>query len=92
MKKINVIVSEVLAGGTMISNYKAVIGDYKDYYKLGGFDIFDVVRVEWKGYEVSIFLDDEGLMKSGNYGRNVEAYPEPLFGNFILTGGTDSKG
>ncbi len=90
-KKINVIVSKIVDGG-LITNYKAEVGDYTDYYKLGEFSCFDVVRVDWNGMDISLFVDDEGMMKSGNFGRMVEGYPQPLFGNIIITGGTDEEG
>ena len=90
MKKINVMVTEPLEMGMLVQ--KAVIEDYTDYYKLGGFKLFDVVRVDWDGMEISLFIDDEGMMKTGNFGRMVVGYPEPLFGTIIITGGTDSKG
>ena len=90
MKKINVLVTEPLEFGIMVQ--KVEIGDYKDYYKLGGFENFDVVRVEWDGHEISLYVDDEGLLKSGNFGREVVGYPEPLFGTIIVTGGVDTKG
>ena len=91
MKKINVMVSKVIDGG-MVSNTKEVVEDYTDYYKYGGFELFDMVRIQFAGEELTLVVDDEGMLKSGNYGREVVGYPEPLFGNFILTGGVDSKG
>ncbi len=90
MKKINVMVHEAMEFGSAVM--KAEVSDYTDYYKLGGFDTFDVVRVKWDGHDISIFLDDEGMLKSGNLGRKVEGYPEPLFGVFIITGGVDKNG
>ena len=89
-KEINVWVSPTTEIGTMV--HKDVVKDYTDYYKLGGFEMFDVVRVLWDGHEVSIFLDDECMLKSGNLGRMVEGYPQPLFGTLIITGGTDEEG
>jgi len=88
---INVYLSKVLEGGTTV-NTKESVGDYKDYYRLGGFELFDVVRVEWKGLEISLYVDDEGMMKPNNYGREVVGYPQPLFGNIIVTGGVDAEG
>ena len=76
----------------MISNYKVEINDYTDYYKELEIDTFDVVMVEWKGKSVSLFVDDEGMMKPNNYGRKVEGYPQPLFGNIAVMGGTDDEG
>ena len=64
------------------------VNDYTDYYKLIGCSTFDVVRLDG----ADIFLDDEGLLVSGNYGRMVEGYPEQLFGNLVFTGGADDEG
>lgn len=76
-----------------VSNSEVIINDYTDYYGYGEFfNLFDVVRVSWKGLEVNIYLDDEGMLKSGNLGRKITGYPEPLFGNFIITGGVDDEG
>lgn len=75
-----------------VTNSEVIINDYTDYYEYGEFNLFDVVRVSWKDLEVNIYLDDEGMMKSGNLGRKVEGYPQPLFGNFIITGGVDDEG
>lgn len=68
------------------------INDWRDYGQLLGCDIFTVVTVEYKDETLSIFVDDEGLLKSNNFGRMVEGYPQPLFGNIIVTGGTDDEG
>lgn len=64
---------------------------YTDYYGLIGADLFDVVRVEWHGHDISIYLDDEGLLKP-NHGRLVQGYHEPLFGNLVITGGVNAEG
>ena len=87
---IDVIVVENEDGFTR--TYKAKVYSYKDYYKLGGFDLFDVVNVEWNGDPISIYVDDEGLFKPNNYGRMVEGYPQPLFGTLIIAGGVDDEG
>ena len=65
---------------------------YKDYYKLGGFELFDMVRISFAGEELTLVVDDEGMLKSGNFGRDVVGYPQPLFGNIIVTGGVDDEG
>jgi len=70
---------------------KVTIHNWRDYSKLLDCDLFDVVRVEWGGKDISLYVDDEGMLKE-NYGRRVEGYPEPLFGNIIVTGGVDSEG
>jgi hypothetical protein len=71
---------------------EVVIDNYQDYYTLLACECFDVVMVRWRGKAVSIFVDDEGLMKAGNVGRDVEGYPNPLFGNFVICGGVDGSG
>jgi len=55
------------------------IKDYTDYYKFGEFDLFDVVYVKW-GHDlnVSIIVDDEGMLKDGNLGRAIMGYGQPL--------------
>lgn len=67
------------------------IKTYKDYYPLLGVDTFDVVMVEWEGISVSIYIDDEGILKP-NHGRLVLGYHEPLFGNLVICGGVDAEG
>jgi hypothetical protein len=42
--------------------------------------------------DIDIYVDDEGMLKSGNFGRSVVGCDSPLFGTFIITGGVDSKG
>ena len=68
------------------------IDTYKDYYKHLECTMFDAVRVSWNDTDITIYVDDEGLLKSGNLGRHVHGYPEPLFGNLVITGGVDSIG
>jgi len=69
------------------------INNYKDYYKHLECSTFDVVRVEWLGEEISIFVDDKGMLKSNNFGRMVvKGYPQPLFGNMVICGGVDNTG
>jgi hypothetical protein len=68
------------------------INNYKDYYKHLECSTFDVVRVEWLGEEISIFVDDEGMLKSNNFGRMVKGCPQPLFGNMVICGGVDRNG
>ncbi len=91
--KIDVLVSTVAING-MIVNRKDTVSDYKDYYKLIDCNTFDVVRVTWKGQEISIFVDDEGLLKCGTLGRDVkhDNGTIELFGNLVVTGGTDDEG
>jgi hypothetical protein len=75
-----------------IHNYEVFIDNYKDYYKHLECEMFDVVRVNWNGHDISIFVDDEALLKPRNYGRRVEGYPEALFGNMVICGGVDDEG
>lgn len=70
---------------------EVTIKKFEDYYTHLECDSFDVVRVEWFGKEVSIYVDDEGMLKE-NYGRNVLGYSQPLFGNMVITGGVDEEG
>ena len=72
--------------------YEADIKSYTDYYEHLKCELFDVVMVSWQGESISIFVDDEGLLKSGNVGGKVEGYPEPLFGNMVICGGVDVEG
>lgn len=77
---------------SVINIYETDIKSYKDYYRHLNCDLFDVVMVEWDGEEISIYVDDEGMLKSGNLGCDVEGYPQPLFGNLVFTGGVDEEG
>ena len=43
----------------------------------------------WHGYK---YVDDEGMLKSGNLGCMYESYPNPLFGTTIITRGVDEEG
>lgn len=83
----------VVTGKSLYEQVQEVqIESYKDYYKHICCDSFDIVRTEWDGEDISIYLDDEGLLKPQNYGRLVEGYPQPLFGNLVITGGVDAEG
>ena len=68
------------------------IAGYKDYYKHLEAELFDVVMVEYKGHNLSVFIDDEGLYKADNFGRNVAGYDSPLFGHLVVTGDVDAEG
>ena len=72
--------------------YEVDINNYKDYYKHLECDCFDVVMVKWHGHDISIYVDDEGMLKEGNLGRMVEGYHAPLFGNMVICGGVDEEG
>lgn len=88
------IVSKIVRTNKMVTvaNQEVDIKDYTDYYKYGDFDMFDVVRVNWNDTEISLYVDDEGMLKEGNLGRVVLGYHQPLFGNIIITGGVDDRG
>ena len=79
-------------GGVTVYNTVVEIDSYKDYYMYGKYEIFDVVMVDWNGHIISVYVDDEGMLKEGNFGRLVEGYPQPLFGDFVITGGVDEEG
>ena len=72
-------------------NYVDYSGDYKDIYKLTECTTFTAVY-PFDNCEDTIYLDDEGLLKSSNYcftfrcddGRN-----EPLMGNALVLGADD---
>lgn len=85
-----VIVSKISKVGSLC--YEADIDDYKDYYEHLECDCFDVVMVKWHGHDISIYVDDEGMLKEGNLGRMVEGYHAPLFGNMVICGGVDEEG
>lgn len=74
------------------SNMLVDIESYKDYYPLLDAELFDVVMVRWKDEDISIFVDDEGMLKEGNFGRYVDGYSQPLFGNIVICGGVDDEG
>ena len=92
-KEIRVIVNGLGEGGFQSVSLNSV-SNFKDYYKLIGNDCraFDIVYVEYKGHRLSVFVDDEGMLKSGNLGRMVGNYPQPIFGNVVITGDVDSRG
>ena len=91
---IKALVSKIITGESqpIVKEYVTEINTYKDYYKHLEVSLFDAVRVQWKGKDISVYVDDEGMLKEGNYGRMVMGYPEPLFGNLVIVGGVDSKG
>ena len=68
------------------------VNSYNDYYKLLNAKRFGVTRVRWKDIDIAICMDDYGILKSGNLGRNVKGCPLPLFGNMVICGGVDVKG
>jgi len=68
------------------------IENYKDYYEHLEASLFDVIYVTYKGHRLSVFVDDEGMLKSGNYGRLIADYPNPIFGNVVIVGDVDEEG
>ena len=82
----------LLEGYPTVKNSYVEIEDYTEYYKHLNCHTFDVVRVTWLDEEISIFVDDEGLLKPSNYGREVIGYKGALFGNMVICGGVDPIG
>ena len=68
------------------------IASYKDYYPLLEAELFDVVMVDYKGHKLSVFVDDEGMFKTGNFGRLIAGYPQPIFGSIVIVGDVDKNG
>ena len=68
------------------------VKSYKDYYELIGCSCFDIVMIEYQGHKLSVYCDDEGMLKSGNFGRVIGSYPNPIFGSIVITGGADEEG
>jgi hypothetical protein len=69
------------------------IKDYQEIYDLIDCNLLDldIVCVEYKGYRLNIYVDDEGMLKP-NYGRYISGYPNPIFGNIVIMGDTDEEG
>lgn len=77
------------------SIYSSYVEEYGDIYTLGGFEIFDVVYGKTPFGVVSIFVDDEGLLKSGTLVSDLKNFGSDdlkLAGNLIIAGGTDDEG
>jgi hypothetical protein len=86
------VLSEIINGQPpIIRTLEIDIETWRDYVKFLKCVIFTVVTINYKGETLSLFVDDEGLLKP-NYGRMVDGYHEPLFGNIIVTGGVDNDG
>ena len=76
-----------------VQSYELVdIASYKDYYPLLEAELFDVVMIEYMGHRLSVFVDDEGMLKPNNLGRLIAGYPQPIFGNIVIVGDVDSEG
>jgi hypothetical protein len=69
-------------------------GNYKDIYRLGGFDLMTTIALDDNGE--TLFIDDEGLLKEDLndyfilHGPDF-SYPQPLPGNGVILG-TDKEG
>ena len=64
----------------------------EDIYKYIESPIMDVVSICIDEHQVSVYVDDEGLLKTDNLGRDVKGYPNPLFGSLLFLGGVDNYG
>lgn len=59
-------------------------GDYRDIYRLGDFDHFEVAGFNSHGD--GVYVDGDGLFKVGQYFFSVRGYPQPLAGNGVVLG------
>ena len=72
--------------------YETEIENFTDYYSHLECELFDVVSIEYKGKRLSLFVDDEGMLKP-NYGRIIYGYEtQPLFGHVVVAGEVDAEG
>ena len=72
---------------------EVIINDINDYYKYIDCSTFDCVYTECKGKRISVFCDDEGMLKEGNIGMPIgESEELVLFGNLVFVGDVDSIG
>jgi len=86
------IVSKVMDGGYTMT-YETEIKNFTDYYKHLECDCFDIVSIDYKQHRLSMFVDDEGMLKPNNYGRIIHGYEtQPLFGNIVVLGDVDDEG
>jgi hypothetical protein len=65
-------------------------GNYKDIYRLGGFDLMTAIEL---GNGETLFIDDEGLLHDVTdyfilHGPDY-SYPQPLAGNGVILGCDD---
>lgn len=72
--------------------YVDKVNKLDDYYKHMDCSLFDCVYVEHKGHKLTVFCDDEGMLKEGNLGRLVGNYPQPIFGDIVIAGDVDEEG
>lgn len=92
MENVRAIVNRI--DGGMNSYTFEVVKDATQIVDLIGKDAryFDVVMVEYKGHRLSVFVDDEGMLKGGIFGREICGYPQPIFGNAVIFGDVDAEG
>ncbi len=64
------------------------VGNYRYYYALLECRTFDIVST--KDYD--IYVDDEGMMRTGNLVTLPKGSPSPLAGILVFTGKADSEG
>ncbi len=80
----------------LVETYETTVRHIDDYYKELDCRLFDVVYWSVNGVEVTIFCDDEWMLRSKNFGRYVlNEQGErlvPLFGNLLILGMADDEG
>jgi hypothetical protein len=59
-------------------------GDYHDIYKLIDCQTFDCVG--FRGFDDTIYVDDEGLYKDNLEFFMIKGYPQPLCGKALVLG------
>lgn len=65
----------------------------KDYYKLLGCELVDIVNRGIKGKRYEIICDDEGLLKANPKISGIDDMGQAMFvGNLIIAGETDDNG
>ena len=67
-------------------------GDYKTIYTHIGCDLFDIVYAESGGHRISVFVDDEGLLKNPQHFFLLDGWAQPLAGNGLVLGDADEEG
>lgn len=67
-------------------------GDYKTIYTHIGCDLFDIVYAESGGHSLSVFVDDEGLLKNAQHFFMLDGWAQPLAGNGLVLGDADEDG
>lgn len=87
---INTYVSQIDENGNT-NLYRAIVKGWAEYYDHLECGCFDVVMIKYKEHTLSVYCDDEGMMKP-NFGRIIGNYPQPIFGNVVITGGVDDEG